>query len=152
MAARSPAFRLSISLSLVLLVHRLLYRFFSRLRANLRTEEARPFRQRNRRISKALTSKYTPAIGASFAGLFLGVAPKAQFRATAAIYAVTRSLEFVYNALCEKGWFKNKPRWFGSWLLMPLSCAQFFYAFMFDRETIPKVWLDMWDEHFADSG
>lgn len=58
---------------------------------------------------------------------------------SAAIYMGTRSLEFLYNALRERGWFKNKPWWVGSWLLMPLSCAQFFHAFVFDRETIPKA-------------
>ena len=136
---RSPVLRLSLSLSLMLLLHRFLHRFFVRLRASLRTDDARPFRERNPRISKALTSKYAPAIGASTAGFALGVYPESQLRITAAIYTATRGLEFVYNALEEKGWFKDRPWWFGSWLLMPVSCAQLFHAFVFDRETEPKV-------------
>ncbi|PCH07029.1 hypothetical protein PENOC_021340 [Penicillium occitanis (nom. inval.)] len=135
---RSPKFRLALSLSLVLLIHRILYRFFVRLRANLRTEDARLFRERNPRFSQALTSKYAPVVGASLAGAALGVCPQSKLRVTIAIYMATRSLEFLYNALNIKGYLKYKPWWFGSWLLMPISCAQLFHAFVFDRETMPK--------------
>uniref|UniRef100_A0A093VDV1 Uncharacterized protein n=1 Tax=Talaromyces marneffei PM1 TaxID=1077442 RepID=A0A093VDV1_TALMA len=135
---RSPKFRLALSLSLVLLIHRILYRFFVRLRANLRTDDARPFRERNPRFSQALTSKYAPVVGASLAGAALGVCSQSKLRVTVAIYMATRSLEFLYNALGVKGYLKYKPWWFGSWLLMPVSCAQLFHAFVFDRETIPK--------------
>ncbi|KAK2867806.1 hypothetical protein FQN49_003459 [Arthroderma sp. PD_2] len=134
----SPAFRLPLSLSLMLLFHRLLHRFFYRLRANLRTDNARPFRERNPRISKALTSKYAPAIGASLAGFLLGAYPQSQIRLTLAIYTSTRSLEVLYNTLVEKGWFAFRPWGFGSWLLMPLSMAQLFHAFIFDREATPS--------------
>lgn len=51
----------------------------------------------------------------------------------------TRSLEFLYNVADQKGWLVNRPWWFGSWLLMPVSCAQLFHAFVFDRETAPSV-------------
>ncbi|KAH8691158.1 hypothetical protein BGW36DRAFT_363502 [Talaromyces proteolyticus] len=134
---KSPNFRLALSFSLLLLVHRVLYRFFVRLRANLRTEDAKPFRDRNPRISQALTSRYAPVVGASLAGLALGICPAGRIRITIAIYTATRSLEFLYNALDEKGYLEKKPWWFGSWLLMPISCAQLFHAFVFDRETIP---------------
>ncbi|KAL4871924.1 hypothetical protein BDV12DRAFT_194061 [Aspergillus spectabilis] len=137
---RSPNFRLSLSLSLMVLLHRLLHRFFVRLRSNLRTDEAQPFRERNPRISKALTSRYAPAVGASLAGLTLGICTQNQLRMTVAIFAATRGLESVYNVMDEKGWLKNRPWWFGSWLLMPASLAQLFHAFVFDRETTPK-WL-----------
>ncbi|EAW13899.1 uncharacterized protein ACLA_069290 [Aspergillus clavatus NRRL 1] len=135
---RSPNFRLSLSLSLVVLLHRFLHRFFVRLRANLRTDDAAPFRERNPRVSRALTSRYAPAVGASLAGFALGICPQTQLRITAAIYAGTRTLEFVFNALDEKGCFEDRPWWFGSWLLMPLSCAQLFHAFVFDRDAVPK--------------
>ncbi|KAH1335403.1 hypothetical protein KXX16_003913 [Aspergillus fumigatus] len=134
----SPNFRLSLSLSLVVLLHRFLYRFFVKLRTNLRTDDARPFRERNPRVSRALTSRYAPAVGASMAGFALGICPQTQLRITAAIYAGTRTMEFVFNALDEKGWFGDRPWWFASWLLMPVSCAQLFHAFVFDRETVPK--------------
>ncbi|KXG54084.1 uncharacterized protein PGRI_072280 [Penicillium griseofulvum] len=135
---RSPKFRLSISLSLLLLIHRLLYRFLIRLRANLRTDDAKPFRERNPRVSRALTSRFAPAIGASLAGFALGICPQDQLRLTAAIYTGTRSLEFLFNVLDSKGWLDKRPWWFGSWLLMPISFAQLFHAFVFDRETTPN--------------
>ncbi|KAL2012718.1 hypothetical protein VTN00DRAFT_243 [Thermoascus crustaceus] len=137
---RSPKFRLPLALSLVLLLHRFLHRFLVRLRASLRTEDARPFRERNPRISKALMSRYAPAVGASIAGFALGVYPESELRITLAIYFATKSLDFLYNVLDEKGWFDKRSWWFGSWLLMPVSCAQLFHAFVFDRETTPK-WL-----------
>ncbi|EEH38947.1 hypothetical protein PAAG_01409 [Paracoccidioides lutzii Pb01] len=135
---QSPAFRLSCALSLTLLLHRFLHRFFLRLRANLRTDDARPFRARNPRVSIVLTSKYAPAIGASLAGFALGAFPQSRLRLTLAIYMSTRSLEFLFNELEAQGWFKNRPWWFGSWLVMPVSFAQLFHAFVFDRDTEPK--------------
>ena len=135
----SPNLRLSLSLSLILLLHRVLFRFFSRLRTNLLTKDAAPFRRRNPRISRSLTSRLAPAIGASLAGFALGVYPGDQLRITIAIYVATRSLEFAYSALEEDGWFKNKPWWWGSWMLMPLACGQLLHAFVFDRDCFPKV-------------
>ncbi|KAL9076115.1 MAG: hypothetical protein Q9161_001162 [Pseudevernia consocians] len=110
---KSPNLRLSLSLSLLLLLHRLLFRFFSRLRSNLLTRDAAPFRRRNPRVSRSLTSRLAPAIGASLAGLALGVYPGDHLRVSIAIYAATRSLEFAYKALEEDGWFKGKPWWWG---------------------------------------
>ncbi|KAG9692563.1 hypothetical protein KCU95_g7401, partial [Aureobasidium melanogenum] len=131
--------RLSASLSLILLFHRLLYRFFLRLRASLLEPSARPFRRRNPRISLGLTSRYTPAIGAALSGLFLGVCPASQLRISVAIYTFSRSLEFAYNAAEEKGiWGKRgKPDWVGSWMLMPFACGQLLHAFVFDRDCFP---------------
>ncbi|KAE8148025.1 hypothetical protein BDV25DRAFT_159081 [Aspergillus avenaceus] len=137
---RSPNFRLSLSLSLVLFLHRFLHRFLVRLRANLRSDEAQPFRIRNPRVAKALTSRYAPVVGASLAGFALGICPQKQLRLTVAISVATRSLECLFNTVDAKGWLENRPVWFGSWLLMPLSCAQLFHAFVFDREATPQ-WL-----------
>ena len=139
---KSPNFRLSLSLSLILLLHRLLHRFFSRLRVNLLTRDAAPFRRRNPRISKSLTSHLTPAIGASLAGFALGVYPADQLRVTMAIYVVTRAAEFTYNALENDGWFRRKPSWVGSWMLMPFATGQLLHAFVFDRDCFPKVNLE----------
>ena len=136
---KSPAFRLSLSLSLILLLHRLLFRFFSRLRADLLTKDAAPFRRRNPRISKSLTSKLAPAVGASLAGFALGVYPGDQLRLTIAIYVSTRSLEFAWNALEADGWFKDRPWWWGSWMFMPLATGQLLHAFVFDRDCFPTV-------------
>lgn len=66
--------------------------------------------------------------------------PGDQLRITIAIYVATRSLEFAYKALEEDGWFKGKPWWWGSWLLMPVATGQLLHAFVFDRDCFPKVW------------
>lgn len=138
---KSPNFRLSLSLSLILLLHRLFHRFFSRLRTNLLTKDAAPFRRRNPRISRSLTSCVAPAIGASLAGFALGVYPGDQLRITIAIYALVKAAEFTYNALESDGWFNNKPWCWGSWMLMPLATGQLLHAFVFDRDCFPKVGL-----------
>ncbi|MCJ1285598.1 hypothetical protein MMC26_004939 [Xylographa opegraphella] len=139
---KSPNFRLSISISLILLLHRVLHRFFTRLRVNLLTKDAAPFRRRNPRISKALTARLAPAIGSSLAGFVLGVSPGDQFRISVAIYLATRAAEFAYNTLEDDGWFKNRPWWFGSWLLMPPVFGQLLHAFLFDRDCFPTSYGD----------
>ena len=135
---KSTNVRLSSSLALILLFHRLLRRFFVRLRESLLSNEARSFRKRNPRVSRSLTSRMAPAIGSSLAGFFLAVYPGDQLRITIAIYIFTRALEFSYNYLEERGYFKNRPYWFGSWMLMPVAYGQLLHAFVFDRDCFPS--------------
>ncbi|KAI5299429.1 hypothetical protein KEM55_002176 [Ascosphaera atra] len=140
-AERIPSLRIASSVSLTLLLHRLIRRFLVRLRANLRNDDARPFRDRNPRVAGLLTHRYTPPIGASAAGFALALFPEGHLRSYLALYLFVRALEATYNVVEKKEYFfKEKPWWFGSWLLMPLSVAQLFHAFVFDRETIPG-WL-----------
>lgn len=134
---KSGNVRLSSSLALILLFHRLLRRVFMRIRESLLSNEAKSFRRRNPRISRSLTSRLAPAIGSSLAGFFLAVYPGDQLRITMAIYIFTRALEFGHNYLEELGYFKNRPHWFGSWLLMPVACGQLLHAFVFDRDCFP---------------
>jgi hypothetical protein len=79
-----------------------------------------------------------PAVGSSLAGFFLAVYPGDQLRITIAIYIFTRALEFSYNYLEERGYFKNRPYWFGSWMLMPMAYGQLLHAFVFDRDCFPS--------------
>ncbi|KAF2244019.1 hypothetical protein BU26DRAFT_463935 [Trematosphaeria pertusa] len=137
---KSPNVRLTCSLSFILLFHRLLRRFFTRLRESLLTPDAKPFRRRNPRISRSLTSRLAPAIGSSIAGFLLAVCPGDQLRITIAIYVFTRALEFCYNYLEEQGYFRNRPSWFGSWMLMPVACGQLLHAFVFDRDCFPAAY------------
>ncbi|KAI9827850.1 MAG: hypothetical protein M1832_004339 [Thelocarpon impressellum] len=139
---KSPSFRLSLSLSSILLLHRLLYRFFSLLRADLLSDDARPFRARNPRVARALVSRLAPAVGASLAGFLLGVCPADQLRVTAAIYVFTRAAEVLYNKLERDGWMAWKPWWVGSWMMMPLASGQLLHAFVFDRDCFPKAYGD----------
>jgi len=137
---RHPNFRLSLSLSSILLLHRILFRFFTRLRAYLLADEAKPFRRRNAKISRTLTSSLAPAIGASLAGFMLAVYPADQLRVTIAIYTLSRAAEFAYHHAEEEGWIwgkKERPWWWGSWLIYPLSCGQLLHAFVFDRDCFP---------------
>jgi hypothetical protein len=144
-------FRLSLSVSTILLLHRILFRFFTRLRAHLLTPEARPFRQRNKRTSRTLTSNLAPAVGASLAGFMLAVYPADQLRTTIAIYALSRAAEFAYNHAEDEGWIWGgkgsrweRPWWWGSWLIFPVTCGQLLHAFVFDRDCFPEVSLQSW--------
>ena len=140
---KSANLRLSLSLSTILLLHRILFRFFTRLRSHLRTDEARPFRQRNKRTSNTLTSSLAPAVGASLAGFGLAVYPQDQLRVTIAISALAQAAEYAYNLAEDEGWIwgkgKERPWWWGSWLLFPLTSGQLLHAFVFDREAFPAV-------------
>lgn len=91
-------------------------------------------------MSRSLTSRLAPAIGSSIAGFFLAVYPGDQLRITIAIYIFTRALEFSYNYLEELGYFRNRPYWFGSWMLMPVACGQLLHAFVFDRDCFPTAY------------
>lgn len=150
---KSPTLRLSLSLSTILLLYRLLFRFLTRLRAHLLDPTAAPFRKRNPRTALTLTSPYAPAVGASLAGLALGVYPAQQLRVSVAIYTIFRALEFGWNAAEDGGmiwgWEKgpngqvvrkrSRPAWWGSWMLQPFAFGQLFHALIFDRDCFPMV-------------
>ncbi|GAB7362045.1 hypothetical protein MBLNU230_g2079t1 [Neophaeotheca triangularis] len=138
---RHGNFRTAGSLASILLVYRLLYRFFVRLGWKLQEtgDEAAAFRKRNPNVTAWLSSPSTPAIGAAVSGALLGITPAGQLRLTVTIYALARGLEFSYNALALSGrlWGpdqRNKPHWFGAWLIMPFACGQLLHAFVFDRD------------------
>jgi hypothetical protein len=124
-----------------------LFRFLTRLRAHLLDPQAEPFRLRNPRTTATLTSPFAPAIGASLAGLALGIYPSKQMRVSIAIYALFRALEFGWN-VCEKdgliwgvrnGKNRERPWWFGSWMLQPFAFGQLFHAAVFDPDCFPSV-------------
>ncbi|KAH7157398.1 hypothetical protein B0J13DRAFT_671221 [Dactylonectria estremocensis] len=143
---KSAALRLSLSLSTILFLYRLLFRFLTRLRVHLLDPTVEPFRMRNPRTAATLTSPYAPAVGASFAGLALGIFPPEKMRVTIAIYAAFRALEFGWNLFEGEGliWGRKggvaveRPWWFGSWMLQPLAYGQLLHACVFDRDCFPK--------------
>jgi hypothetical protein len=142
-----------LSLSTILLLYRILFRFFTRLRAHLLDPSAAPFRLRNPRTASTLTSPYAPAVGASLAGLALGVYPARQLRVTIALYTIFRALEFGWNCAEDNGmiwgWEKGangkpdrkrtRPAWWGSWMLQPFAFGQLLHALVFDRDCFPSV-------------
>lgn len=150
---KPSALRLSLSLSSILLLYRLLFRFLTRLRVHLLDPSATPFRVRNPRTAATLTSPYAPAVGASLAGLALGVYPSQQLRVSVAIYTMFRALEFGWNCAEENGmvwgWEKGvggrpdkmraRPAWWGSWMLQPFAFGQLLHAVVFDRDCFPAV-------------
>ncbi|KAI2627664.1 hypothetical protein GGR54DRAFT_636792 [Hypoxylon sp. NC1633] len=149
---KSTGLRLSLSLSTILLLYRILFRFLNRLRAHLLDPSAAPFRSRNPRTSQALTSPFAPAVGASLAGLALGIFPAQQLRVTVAIMAIFRALEFGWNLFEDEGLIwgwkargggkggmvkRERPWWWGSWMLQPFAFGQLLHATVFDRESSP---------------
>ncbi|KAI0408524.1 hypothetical protein F4802DRAFT_550192 [Xylaria palmicola] len=158
---KSSPLRLSLSLSTILLLYRLLFRFFTRLRAQLLDPTAAPFRQRNPRTSNTLTSPYAPAVGAGLAGLALGIYPAEQLRLTIMISVMFRALEFGWNMFEDNGsiWGfrsraggngmvkRERPWWFGSWMLQPLAMGQLLHATVFDRESAPAGFFNIVFKH-----
>ena len=72
----------------------------------------------------------------------LAVYPSDQLRVTIAIYTLSRAAEFAYNLAEDEGWIWGKterPWWWGSWLIFPVTCGQLLHAFVFDRDCFPKV-------------
>jgi hypothetical protein len=108
---------------------------------------------RNPKTANTLTSPYAPAVGASLAGLALGVYPNRQLRVTVALYTIFRALEFGWNCAEDNGmlwgWEKGvngkpdqlrpRPAWWGSWMLQPLAFGQLLHALVFDRDCFPSV-------------
>ncbi len=145
---KSPTFRLSLSLSTILLLYRILFRFLTRLRAHLLDPSALPFRRRNPRAAAALTSPYTPAVGASLAGLALGIYPaRHPLRMSMAVFALFRALEFGWNAaegagaiwgVDETGRPRARPSWWGLWMVQPFALGQLLHATVFDRDCAPR--------------
>ena len=132
--------RLALSIGSLLFFHRILFRLFSRLRLQLLHEKVQSIKLRYPRVYAALTSKLAPAIGASLSGLALGISPSDQLRVTIAIYIASRACELAYGCAEGLGKFKNKPWWFGSWLLFPLAQGQLLHAFVFDRDCFPPAY------------
>ncbi|SPQ26701.1 26ccd84e-468a-4bb8-9fbc-273d5f9ca6d2 [Thermothielavioides terrestris] len=151
---KSPTLRLSLSLSTILLLYRILFRFFTRLRTHILEPSGAQFRLRNPKTARTLSSPYAPAVGASLAGLALGVYPSRQLRVTIALYAIFRALEFGWNCVEDNGlvwgWERGshgqadtkrpRPWWWGSWMLQPFAFGQLFHALVFDRDCIPSFW------------
>jgi len=148
---QSDTLRLPLSLSLVLLLYRLLFRFLARMRVHILAPSSAPFRHRNPRTTTALTSPYAPATGAALAGALLSVAPAGGMRAGVALWLAVRVAEWVWDLLESEGkiWGTRKiggsvvprerPSWFGSWLLQPFVFGQLLHAIVFDRDCVPSV-------------
>lgn len=139
-SAMTASSRISLAAASFLFVYRILFGFLTRLRLKLLHEKARQIRQRYPALFAALTSRFTPLVGASLAGLTLGIAPADQLRVTAALYVGSRALELLYSLLAAEGYLKHKPRWLGSWTINAVANGQLLYAFVFHPDCFPKAY------------
>ena len=106
---RSPATRSAFSLALLVFLHRLLSRFFTTLRSNLLLPSARTFRKRHPKSTRLLTSRISPALGASLAGLALVVHPEGEARNGIAVWVLFKALEFSFNLAEGKKVWGERP-------------------------------------------
>ncbi|KAK7959959.1 uncharacterized protein PG986_004813 [Apiospora aurea] len=149
---KSSTLRLSLSLSTILLLYRLLFRFLGRLRMHLLEPSSEPFRARNPRTALTLTSPYAPASGRVRPRHL----PSQQLRVSVAIYTMFRALEFAWNLLEGEGMIwgwkarvggkgmvkRERPWWWGSWMIQPFAFGQLLHAVTFDRECSPVPYVD----------
>lgn len=104
-----------------------------------------PFRRRNPRTAAALTSPYAPAVGASAAGLALGIYPSPAVRIGLALSLLFKAAEHGWDLAEGEGWIwgtkagkkRERPWWFGSWLLQPFAFGQLLHAAVFDKDCFP---------------
>ena len=138
---RSQTTLSALSLSLLLLLHRLLTRFFTTLRRNLLHPTARPFRKRHPRTTTLLTSPLSPPLFSSLSGAALALHPPGPRRLGISIYLLIKSLEWWYDTLERTGVVPgrdDRPWWWaGSWALFPVASAELLQAFVFRREGFP---------------
>lgn len=107
--------RTSLAAAVVVLVHRLLFRFFARLRTNLLSPTAKEFRRKHPRTYKLLVNKYAPSVGAALSGAGLAIMPEGAKRVTITVYLLTRVLEYAYNGADLAGMIGERP-WVSSGL------------------------------------
>ena len=132
--------RFALSLATLLALHRFLYRLMSAIRRELLSDKVKKIRQRWPKMYDILTWKLTPAVGASLSGLALGICPADQLRVTVAIYVLIRAGELVWQGAEAAGYLKNKPKWFGSWMLFALAQGQLLHTFFFDPDCFPDAY------------
>jgi hypothetical protein len=91
----------------------------------------------------------------------LGIYPAQQLRLTIMISVAFRALEFGWNLLEDEGLIwgwrtraggkgmvkRERPWWWGSWMLQPLAMGQLLHATIFDRESSPIGFFDFVFRH-----
>lgn len=135
--------RLGLSIAALLFFHRTLYRLLTRLRFELSHEKVQGIRKQWPGLYRLLTWHFTPALGASLSGLALGVCAKDQLRVTIAIYLFVRACELLFKGAEIAGYVRNRPRWFGSWILFALAQGQLLHTFVFDPDCFPQAYGDI---------
>ncbi|PHH85319.1 hypothetical protein CDD83_595 [Cordyceps sp. RAO-2017] len=78
----------------------------------------------------------------------LAACPAGRLRVSVALFALFRALEFGWNAAeagglvwgVRAGRPRERPWWFGSWMLQPLAFGQLLHACVFDRDCFPDAY------------
>ena len=105
----SPNTRSALSIALVLFFHRLLSRFFTTLRSNLLLPTAKTFRNRHPKATRLLTSRLSPAVGASLAGFALVIHPDPEVRLGVTVWMLAKATEYGFNLAEGRGLLGERP-------------------------------------------
>ncbi|KAK6539818.1 hypothetical protein TWF694_008667 [Orbilia ellipsospora] len=128
--------RIPLSLSLLLLLHRLCYRTAIRLQSkvsSLNVTLAAP----SGKLKKIIMSPMASSFAAALSGIVLVSIPSDNARLSISVYIFAKTMEYLSNALYVSG---RVPWWFGSWLLFPLSFSQLFHTFLTGGESVPYIY------------
>ncbi|KAJ8101117.1 hypothetical protein POJ06DRAFT_267283 [Lipomyces tetrasporus] len=127
--------RASVSVTMILVTYRLLYRFTMSLHTGIASSEARKFRRRHRRIARALRSPYfVPFTSGILSGSFVYFHPAGRLRSYAAFYCATLAVEYMFNYVTTKKQFAFLRQQAGVWILFPFSMAQLLHTFTYDLD------------------
>jgi hypothetical protein len=72
-----------------------------------------------------------PFISGLVSGTLFVFYPREAARGYIGLYLATKSAEYLYNFLDDKGYFAWQPRLLGSWALFPFAFSQLFYSLIF---------------------
>ncbi|KAK9364866.1 hypothetical protein V1509DRAFT_634964 [Lipomyces kononenkoae] len=127
--------RASASLTIILAMYRLLYKFTMSLHTGIASAEARKFRRRHRRIARTLRSAYfVPFTSGILSGSLLCLHPAGMVRSYVAFYSATLAMEYMFNYITMNKGFAFLRQQAGVWILFPFSMAQLLYTFTYDPD------------------
>ncbi|KAK6497332.1 hypothetical protein TWF481_011746 [Arthrobotrys musiformis] len=129
--------RIPLSLSVLLLLHRLCYHGVVRIQSKLLRLRGKPSARALRPLRKVLLSPVAPSGAAALSGVALASIPSEDARLIISIYFFTKTMEYLSNALCVSA---RTPWWFGSWALFPFSMAQLFHGLLNGQGDIPLIY------------
>ncbi|KAK6525074.1 hypothetical protein TWF281_011953 [Arthrobotrys megalospora] len=129
--------RVPLSLSALLLLHRIFYYVVVRLQSRLQRGPGNSSSRAMQTLRNALLSPIAPSGAAALSGVALASIPSEDARLTISIYVFTKTMEYLSNALHVSD---RTPWWFGSWTLFPFAVAQLFRALLSGDSDVPFIY------------
>ncbi|KAK6332219.1 hypothetical protein TWF718_002743 [Orbilia javanica] len=129
--------RIPLSLSVLLLLHRIFHYAVVRLQSKLLQSQERVLPRILHALRKALLSPIAPSSAAALSGIALASIPSEDARLTISIYVFTKTIEYLSNTFRVSD---RTPWWFGSWTLFPFALAQLFQGLLNGEGDIPFVY------------